>query len=80
MREASKCAEYEHYRVQADGGIILHQGRIAEMRTGEGKMLVSTCPAYLNALEGKGAYRNRQRLPYQNEMRSGWVKSMSFWD
>ena len=44
----------EHYRVQIIGGIILHQGRIAEMRTGEGKTLVSTLPAYLNALEGKG--------------------------
>ena len=43
-----------HYRVQLIGGIILHQGRIAEMRTGEGKTLVSTCPAYLNALAGKG--------------------------
>ena len=43
-----------HYRVQLIGGIILHQGRIAEMRTGEGKTLVSTCPAYLNALKGKG--------------------------
>ena len=46
----------EHYRVQLIGGIILHQGRIAEMRTGEGKTLVSTLPAYLNALEGKGVY------------------------
>ena len=44
----------EHYRVQIIGGIILHQGRIAEMKTGEGKTLVSTLPAYLNALEGKG--------------------------
>ena len=46
----------EHYRVQLIGGIILHQGRIAEMKTGEGKTLVSTCPAYLNALEGKGVH------------------------
>ena len=46
----------EHYRVQIIGGIILHQGRIAEMKTGEGKTLVSTLPAYLNALEGKGVY------------------------
>ena len=46
----------EHYRVQIIGGIILHQGRIAEMRTGEGKTLVSTLPAYLNALEGKGVH------------------------
>ena len=46
----------EHYRVQLIGGIILHQGRIAEMKTGEGKTLVSTLPAYLNALEGKGVH------------------------
>ncbi len=45
-----------HYRVQLIGGIILHQGRIAEMRTGEGKTLVSTLPAYLNALTGKGVH------------------------
>ena len=44
----------EHFPVQLIGGIVLHQGRIAEMRTGEGKTLVSTCPAYLNALAGKG--------------------------
>ena len=51
----------EHYRVQIIGGIILHQGRIAEMKTGEGKTLVSTLPAYLNALEGKGVlYRHGQ--------------------
>ena len=46
----------KHYRVQLIGGIILHQGRIAEMKTGEGKTLVSTLPAYLNALEGKGVH------------------------
>ena len=46
----------EHYPVQLIGGIVLHQGRIAEMRTGEGKTLVSTLPAYLNALEGKGVH------------------------
>ena len=45
-----------HYRVQLLGGIILHQGRITEMRTGEGKTLVATLPAYLNALEGKGVH------------------------
>ncbi len=55
VREAAKrVLGMEHYRVQIIGGIILHQGRIAEMRTGEGKTLVSTLPAYLNALEGKG--------------------------
>ena len=57
VREAAKrVLDMEHYRVQLIGGIILHQGRIAEMRTGEGKTLVSTLPAYLNALEGKGVH------------------------
>ena len=57
VREAAKrVLNMEHYRVQIIGGVILHQGRIAEMRTGEGKTLVSTLPAYLNALEGKGVH------------------------
>ncbi|MBR5317878.1 MAG: preprotein translocase subunit SecA [Lachnospiraceae bacterium] len=57
VREAGKrVLNMEHYRVQLIGGIILHQGRISEMRTGEGKTLVSTLPAYLNALEGKGVH------------------------
>ena len=57
VREASaRTIGLKHYRVQLIGGIILHQGRIAEMRTGEGKTLVSTLPAYLNALEGKGVH------------------------
>ncbi len=57
VREGAKRSlNMEHYRVQLIGGIILHQGRIAEMRTGEGKTLVSTLPAYLNALEGKGVH------------------------
>ena len=57
VREAGKrVLGMEHYRVQLIGGVILHQGRIAEMKTGEGKTLVSTLPAYLNALEGKGVH------------------------
>ena len=57
VREAGKrVLNMEHYRVQLIGGMILHQGRISEMRTGEGKTLVSTLPAYLNALEGKGVH------------------------
>jgi preprotein translocase subunit SecA len=56
-REASKRAlKMRHYDVQLIGGMILHQGSIAEMRTGEGKTLVATLPAYLNALEGKGVH------------------------
>ena len=57
VREAaSRVLGMKHYRVQIIGGIILHQGRIAEMKTGEGKTLVATLPSYLNALEGKGVH------------------------
>lgn len=57
VREAAtRVLGMRHYRVQLIGGVILHQGRITEMRTGEGKTLVSTLPAYLNALEGKGVH------------------------
>ena len=57
VREAAvRVLGMEHYRVQIIGGIVLHQGRISEMKTGEGKTLVSTLPAYLNALEGKGVH------------------------
>jgi len=57
MREASwRVLGMKHFRVQLIGGIVLHQGRIAEMKTGEGKTLVATLPVYLNALEGKGVH------------------------
>jgi preprotein translocase subunit SecA len=57
VREAAKrTLGMRHYRVQLIGGVVLHQGRITEMRTGEGKTLVSTLPAYLNALDGKGVH------------------------
>ena len=57
VREAAKrVLNMEPYRVQLIGGIIMHQGRIAEMRTGEGKTLVAILPSYLNALEGKGVH------------------------
>lgn len=57
VREAAwRVLGMKHFRVQVIGGIILHQGRIAEMKTGEGKTLVATLPAYLNALEGKGCH------------------------
>ena len=57
VREASRrVLGLKHYRVQLIGGIVLHQGRIAEMKTGEGKTLVATLPAYLNALNGKGVH------------------------
>ena len=55
VREASKrVLNMRHFDVQMIGGIVLHEGKISEMKTGEGKTLVSTLPAYLNALEGKG--------------------------
>ena len=67
VREAAKrVLGMEHYRVQIIGGIILHQGRIAEMKTGEGKTLVSTLPAYLFTL--------------QYEILSGWDRFMNFLD
>ena len=57
VREAARrILNMEHFRVQIIGGIIMHQGRIAEMKTGEGKTLVATLPSYLNALEGKGVH------------------------
>ncbi len=57
VREAGKrVLGMEHFRVQLIGGVILHQGRIAEMRTGEGKTLVATLPSYLDALAGKGVH------------------------
>ena len=57
VREAStRILGMRHFKVQLKGGMVLHQGRIAEMKTGEGKTLVATCPVYLNALEGKGVH------------------------
>ncbi|HBM80887.1 MAG TPA: preprotein translocase subunit SecA, partial [Clostridiaceae bacterium] len=57
VREAAtRTLGQTHFRVQLLGGIVLHQGRIAEMKTGEGKTLAATLPAYLNALEGKGVH------------------------
>ena len=57
VREAAwRVLKMKHFPVQIIGGIVLHQGRIAEMKTGEGKTLVSTLPAYLNAIEGKGVH------------------------
>jgi preprotein translocase subunit SecA len=57
VREASKRTKnMRHYDVQIIGGVVLHQGKVAEMRTGEGKTLVATLPAYLNALSGEGVH------------------------
>ena len=67
-----RCARLgmRHYDVQLIGGMVLHSGRIAEMRTGEGKTLVATLPTYLNALDRQGRpRRHRQRLPRQARRR-----------
>ena len=61
------------FPVQVLGGVVLHQGRISEMKTGEGKTLVATLPAYLNALEGKGVH-------IVTVTRNGWARSTAFWD
>lgn len=81
VREAGKrVLNMEHYRVQLIGGIILHQGRIAEMRTGEGKTLVSTLPAYLNALEGKGVHIVTVNDYLANRDAQWMGKYMNSWD
>ena len=75
-REASKrVLGMRQYRVQLIGGIVLHQGRIAEMKTGEGKTLVATAPVYLNALTGKGVH-----VVTVNDYlaKSKWAKYMNF--
>ena len=74
-REASsRVLNMKHFPVQIIGGIILHQGRIAEMKTGEGKTLVATLPAYLNALSGKGVHIVTVN-DYLAATRSGWASS-----
>ena len=67
------------YRVQLIGGIILHQGRIAEMRTGEGKTLVATLPAYLNALSGKGVHIITVNDYLAKRDSSGWARCTASW-
>ena len=77
VREASdRVLGLRHFHVQLMGGIALHQGRIAQMATGEGKTLVATLPAYLNALSGEGMHivTVNDYLDRQSVMRSGWAK------
>jgi preprotein translocase subunit SecA len=62
-----------HYDVQLIGGIVLHQGKIAEMQTGEGKTLVATLPVYLNALSGKGVHLVTVNDYLQKETAHGWL-------
>lgn len=79
VREASKRAlGMRHFDVQLIGGIILHQGRIAEMKTGEGKTLVATLPVYLNALEGKGVHVITVNDYLAKEIVNGWENYINF--
>ena len=81
VREAAtRVLGMRHYRVQLIGGVILHQGRIAEMKTGEGKTLVSTLPAYLNALVARVFTLLQSMTTWPTEMQSGWVKFIVFLD
>ena len=75
VREAAKRTLGErHYNVQLAGGLILHKGKIAEMKTGEGKTLVSTLPAYLNSLSGNGVHIVTVNDYLAKETRNGWEK------
>ena len=80
-REASaRVLGMRHFPVQIIGGIALHQGRISEMRTGEGKTLVATLPSYLNALTGKVFTLLPSMIIWQNVTLNGWVKFIALWD
>ena len=79
-REASwRVLSMKHFPVQILGGIILHQGRISEMRTGEGKTLVATLPAYLNALTARAFISLRLTTILPDVTRSGWARYITFW-
>jgi len=79
VREASRrVLGLRPFDVQLIGGMVLHQGKIAEMRTGEGKTLVATLPAYLNALPGKGTHIvTVNEYPRPAATRTGWDRSTS---
>jgi len=66
------------YDVQLMGGVVLHQGKISEMATGEGKTLVATLPVYLNALPGRGVHIVTVNDYWLNEIKSGWDQYMNF--
>ena len=77
-REASRrVLDMRHFDVQLIGGMVLHQGKIAEMKTGEGKTLVATLPVYLNALAGKGVHVVTVNDYLARRDASGWVSSTS---
>src|SRR5678810_426947 len=76
VREASKrTLRMRHFDVQMVGGMVLHNGKIAEMKTGEGKTLVATLPAYLNALSGKGVHIVTSTTISHGATQSGWARS-----
>lgn len=79
VREAGKrVLNMRHFDVQLIGGYFLHNGHIAEMRTGEGKTLVATLPAYLNALTGKGVHVITVNDYLLNVTANGWVRFINF--
>ena len=79
VREAGKrVLNMRHFDVQLIGGMVLHHGKISEMRTGEGKTLVSTLAAYLNALEGKGCTLLRLTITWPSGIVSGWEEFSAF--
>jgi preprotein translocase subunit SecA len=79
-REAAKrTLGQRHFDVQLIGGMILHEGRIAEMKTGEGKTLVATLPVYLNALSGRGVHVVTVNDYLENATPSGWARSTISW-
>ena len=80
IREAAdRVLGMRPYHVQLIGGIVLHQGRIAEMRTGEGKTLVAILPAYLNALSGLGVHIVTVNDSWPAATRNGWARSTVSW-
>ncbi len=76
VREVSRrTTKMRHFDVQLVGGAVLHQGKIAEMKTGEGKTLVATLPAYLNALEGRASTSSPSTTTWPSGTRNGWGRS-----
>jgi len=69
-----------HFDVQLIGGMVLHEGKIAEMKTGEGKTLVGTLPVYLNALSGRGVHVLRSTITWPSATPNGWASSTVFLD
>ena len=80
VREGSKrIMKMRHFDVQMLGGMSLHNGKISEMRTGEGKTLTATLPVYLNALTGKACMWSPSMIIWPTAMRAGWAVCITFW-